>query len=351
MNNILPDRRFLFSYLLIWIIGTLVWFSVIHWNAGLGWQLSLADALISTSLLFFLLLTLWHVVRYSLKGRGKAGGSFVNSFMASLVLLAIWFFLSAFVLERLFPDNVSYLGFLHRTTAVRILGGFFLSVIINLGFIVLHLTAETKEAAVRELNLQNLVQRTELQALKNQLNPHFIYNSLNAISSLTITSPEKAREMIIKLSDFLRFALKQDATQSVTLGRELEAIRLYLQIEQIRFGDRLQVHFNTEENHLQEPLPVMILQPLFENAIKHGVQSGDGHGIITFASRVSGNDLVLTMTNPYDHRFHRFRSEGVGLENIRNRLRVIYGNGQLLQVHTNDNRFTAILTLPTKKKK
>jgi two-component system, LytTR family, sensor kinase len=293
---------------------------------------------------------LWHVVRYSHQGRGKVGSSFVNSFMASLVLLVCWFFLSIFVLERIFPDNGSYLDFLHRTTAVRILGGFFISAIINLGFIVLHLTAETKEAALRELNLQNLVQKTELQALKNQLNPHFIYNSLNAISSLTITSPDKAREMIIKLSDFLRFALKQDATQFVTLGRELEAIQLYLQIEQIRFGDRLKVHFNNEESHLHYTLPVMMLQPLFENAIKHGIQSGDAHGIITFASSVSGHDLVLTLTNPYDHRFHRFRSEGVGLENIRNRLRVIYGNGQLLQVHANDNRFTAMLTLPTKMK-
>lgn len=351
MNNILPDRRFLFSYLLIWIIGTLVWFSVIHWNAGLGWQPSLADALISNSLLFFLLLTLWHVVRYSHKGRGKAGGSFVNSFIASLILLAIWFFLSAFVLERIFTGHDTYLIFLRKTSVVRILGGFFISVIINLGFIVLQLTTETREAAVRELNLQNLVQKTELQALKNQLNPHFIYNSLNAISSLTITSPDKARDMIIKLSDFLRFALKQDATQFITLGRELEAIRLYLQIEQVRFGDRLQVLFNTEECHLQESLPVMLLQPLFENAIKHGIQAGDAQGIITFASKVSGNDLVLSLSNPYDHRFHRFRSEGVGLENIRNRLRVIYGNGQLLQVQAKDDRFVAMLTLPTKKKK
>jgi len=350
MKYIFQERSFFHLYLITWAITSAIQFLVHNFYFKLGWIASVTDTLVSNVILFFLLLALVHVVRYSFISKGKIKFSVFNLSIASIILLITWFFFSIEVLRRMLADNPDYLYFIKDTLIFRASTGILIAMVLNLGIINIHLIRETREAASRELKLRNLVQQTELQALKNQLNPHFIYNSLNAISSLTITAPDKAREMIIKLSDFLRFALKQDATQLIPLRSELQAIQLYLQIEKIRFGDKLQIRIDTEEHHHDNLIPVMILQPLFENAIKHGGCLAGNVGEILFETLLKENDLIMTISNPYDNRLRRFRSEGVGLENIRNRLRVIYGNGQLLQLRTTEERFFAMLTLPAVKK-
>ncbi|HSV87120.1 MAG TPA: histidine kinase, partial [Bacteroidales bacterium] len=147
-----------------------------------------------------------------------------------------------------------------------------------------------------------------------------------------------------------RYALKQDAMQLTSLQNELENVQLYLNIERVRFGDRLQTCFEeVEETMLNLEVPVMILQPLFENSIKHGVQNTPGNVKIVFtAEENSDNSVTYSVSNTYDSNLARFKAEGVGLSNIRNRLRLIYGNGKLLTINAGQTTFTASLTFPKK---
>jgi LytS/YehU family sensor histidine kinase len=155
--------------------------------------------------------------------------------------------------------------------------------------------------------------------------------------------------MVIRLSDFLRYALKQDALQMTSLEKELENIEAYLAIEKIRFGPKLEFSFTYDPALKNIAVPVMILQPLFENAVKHGVQNNPEPTQLIFKAFSSGSEVKMSIENVYDGQFTRFRSEGVGIENVRNRLRILFGNGNLLSVKAQSGVFTASLTLPTNK--
>ncbi len=347
-NFLLADRRIISFYLVLFGLFTILHFLVMYIQGGFETLIILVDALVSQVLLFMMLLSLWYVIRFSGAHSATSLRQFSGSFFALLFLVLIWVFASRKLLESLFAANEAYKAFLGDTMIIRAVFGLGMGIIVHFFFYNYHLIRVTREAVKREHQLKNLVQQTELQALKNQLNPHFIYNSLNTISSLTTTAPDKAREMVIRLSDFLRYALKQDTMQLTTLKNEIASIKLYLEIEAVRFGEKLHPEFYFQDQDLDQELPVMILQPLFENAIKHGVQESDQPVSIIFETFRRDNNLVLSITNAYDPRYSSFRGEGVGLENIRNRLRLIDGNGNLLQVKTENKTFNASLTIPVK---
>ena len=345
MHNLLwPGKRVLAYYIIFWFFCTLVHFAVLHRYFELGLQVSLADALLTNLSLFALLLPLWFVARFQKKGKKWPLQGLFNAFGAGALLLIAWYIGLVTLLESLVHQQET--SFFQDSLLFRALFGVLIAFVVYSSFLAFHMLKETREAGKRESELLNLVQRTELQALKNQLNPHFIYNGLNAISSLTVSDPEKAREMVNRLSDFLRYALKQDALHLTTLEKELQAIRQYLEIEEVRFGNRLIYGFNLEEHHKKLSLPGLILQPLFENAVKHGLQQTSEMVHIGFEARDLDHETILEVRNRFDPTFGRFKGEGVGLENVRNRLRVHYGNGRLLRVEAREGMFTASLRLP-----
>ena len=345
---ILNDRRFLAYYLGLWLITTAGLFLVLQRATDWGWQVIVTDSLCSTLSFFILILALWYVVRFAGGYSVKSPEKLLTSLFAALFLLGVWVYFSITLTSLFTSFEEGYEAFIRDSLWVRALAGYMLAVIINLLFYNFYLIRYSRDAMDRENQLKELVQRTELQALKNQLNPHFIYNSLNSISSLTLTAPDKARDMVIRLSDFLRYALKQDAMQMASLEKELENIESYLQIEKVRFGEKLKYSLEVDPGFKNLGLPVMILQPLFENAVKHGVQKSAGPVEIFFDVEKQGDDFKLKVSNAYDQQFARFRSEGIGLENIRNRLRLIYGNGNLLSIMAGEGVFTASLILPGK---
>lgn len=343
---ILNDKRFLAYYIGLWLITTTGLFLVLDRTTEFVSDAILIDSIFSPLLFFIILLALWYVVRFSGGYSAEAPDKLFGTLLASMVLLAVWAYFSTLVVETLTRFESGYAHFLKDILWVRVLSGFLFAFIVNLLFYNFFLIRYSREARGRENELKDLVQRTELQALKNQLNPHFIYNSLNSISSLTLTAPEKAREMVIRLSDFLRYALKQDAMQMTSLKKELENIESYLQIEKVRFGDRLKYCLDIDPESSGQAIPVMLLQPLFENAVKHGVQNSTEPVEIILELEKTPGEIKLKVSNTFDGQFARFRSEGVGLENIRNRLRLIYGNGNLLSVKADAGLFTASLSLP-----
>jgi len=197
-----------------------------------------------------------------------------------------------------------------------------------------------------EANLKALIWQAEVKSLKNQINPHFLFNSLNSISSLTVTSPEKARKMIVKLSDLMRYSLKANPDNKTNIEAELQNIERYLDIEKIRFGDKLiyQPEIKTEcKNKL---LPGMILQPLIENTIKHGVYESTGKININLNCDFINNHLIIQITNNFDNEAVKNKGTGIGLTNIRQRLNLIYKRNDLMETTIEDGLYKVKLIIP-----
>jgi len=192
-----------------------------------------------------------------------------------------------------------------------------------------------------------LLAKTEIQLLQSQINPHFLFNSLNSVSSLTVTDPLKAREMIVKLSDFMRYSLSSRNDQPVTLQNEMESLRLYLQIEKVRFGDRLMIEEDISPECLPALLPGMLLQPLYENAVKHGVYESTEEVIIKTTARKKNDFVIITVANNVDTESVVTRKgAGIGLKNVRSRLELFYGEKADITVSRTDESFTVVVSFP-----
>jgi len=345
-RNLVFNKTFLRNYLVFALVVSLILFLMMHFRYNIPALLALADVFISVIVLCAMLLSLYFVVKFARTDSLTSLTSIRNSIFAGLLIVTAWLFLTRFILANLFYSYPLYQDFLYDSQALRFVAGLFAAGMVYLSFFLIIYQQSVKEALQRESELRELIQKTELQALKNQLNPHFIYNSLNSISSLTVYSPEKAREMLGLLSDFLRIALRQDAMQMNSLADEIKNIGLYLQIEKVRFEDKLNWEFDIKKEHLNTEVPVMILQPLFENAVKHGVQQCPEPIPVKLSTQLNNNMLEIQVENAFDTGFQRFKGEGVGLENIRNRLRLIYGRTDLLLAEVYRETFRAIVKIP-----
>lgn len=211
----------------------------------------------------------------------------------------------------------------------------------------------SQQARAREqqaLYLETRLAKSRLQALQMQLNPHFLFNTLNSIASLVHENPKAADEMITSLSEFLRLTLKTSDRSEVPLREEMNFLDHYLAIEQIRFGDRLCVEKQIEPALLGAQVPVLLLQPLVENAIKHGIEKKLGPGVITITARRNNVSLQLEVRDNgrgLQSATHGAIAEGVGLSNIRARLRELAGDAATLQISSPaEGGFVAEIRLP-----
>jgi two-component sensor histidine kinase len=180
---------------------------------------------------------------------------------------------------------------------------------------------KAREAERRALESQVLARDAELRALRAQLHPHFLFNSLNSINALVGSDPEGARRMCERLGDFLRQTLALAARDTVALSDEVRLLERYLAIEQVRFGERLASAIRVEDAAARAAVPPLLLQPLVENAVKHGISERVEGGRIEIEAVARDGQLVITVSNPYDEDATPRRGEGVGLENVRRRLR------------------------------
>ena len=201
----------------------------------------------------------------------------------------------------------------------------------------------------RQLGLEKSLAQAKLQALQMQLNPHFLFNSLHSISSLMHKDVEAADRMIARLSDLLRAALDNTGHQEVTLRQELEFLERYLEIEQTRFGERLNVKWDIAPDTLEARVPNLVLQPLVvENAIRHGIEPHARRGLIELrAQRMDGTLTLEVSDNGAGLRDHEPAEEGVGLSNTRARLRELYGQEHRFELRGGrEGGLLARLTIP-----
>jgi LytS/YehU family sensor histidine kinase len=198
---------------------------------------------------------------------------------------------------------------------------------------------EAKEAMV-------FARDAEIKALKAQINPHFLFNSLNSISALATVDGARARDMCIRLSEFLRSTLSLGEKEMIPLSEELALARTYLGVEQIRFGARLKVEEQLDARCGRCQIPPLLIQPLVENAIKHGIAGLVEGGTIRLEASCENGWLRVRVRNEFDADAPTPRKSGLGLTNVRNRLRARYETQARLDTELKDNYFLAELTLP-----
>jgi LytS/YehU family sensor histidine kinase len=204
----------------------------------------------------------------------------------------------------------------------------------------------SRTAERNALELQVLARDAELKALRAQIDPHFLFNSLNSISALTTRDPVLAREMTLRLADFLRLSLKYGALDFVTLEEELDIGMKFLEIEKVRFEGRLADQVSVEPAARSCLIPPLVLQPLIENAVNHGIACVLEGGTIDINARCIGNSLLITIENPYDGSPGTKKKPGIGMENVRQRLLRLYGSDARLDVSIEQSRFAVTLQFP-----
>jgi hypothetical protein len=310
------------------------------------WADALAFAVPAALLYGFVVLSSWWVCRSNPLTRGAQ--SITAQLAASLQASAVWTAASAVLavlLSRgahLGPDRP---GILRDLAALFVIGVpvYLLSSVVH--YMLLALEA-SHAAERRALESQVGAREAELRALRAQLNPHFLFNSLNSINALVGTDPGSARRMCERLGDFLRRTLALGAREAVSLSEELALVDRYLDIEQVRFGDRLRVERAVDPSTLDCQVPPLLLQPLVENAIKHGVQDAVEGGAVRLEAWREGSLLVLTVENPLDAEAPARSGEGVGLENVRRRLAALGSREARLVAGRIEGRFRVTLELP-----
>jgi len=217
---------------------------------------------------------------------------------------------------------------------------------------------KSRAEKVRRLQAEKHAVDARMKMLRYQLNPHFLFNTLNAINALVVTKElDQAREMVDKLSQFLRYALKEEKRGWVDLASEIEALELYLMIEKVRFGDRLKIAYDIQPEALQYEVPSLLLQPLVENAIKHAINIKEEGGTIRISAAVTDNRLSLSVaddgpgiTSLEDGEItpDALKFSGVGVKNILDRLENLYGNTASLIMKNHKNCGLEVkLALPT----
>jgi two-component system sensor histidine kinase AlgZ len=205
----------------------------------------------------------------------------------------------------------------------------------------------SRQAQERALEFSLRARDAELSALKAQINPHFLYNSLNSISALTSIDPARAREMCILLADFLRMTLGMGEKPLIPLQEELDLLERYCAIERVRFGTRLKVEQNIQEEAKRCLLPPLLLQPLFENAVVHGIAQMEEGGWVKLNTERNGERIFITVENSWDPEAVSARKKnGVGLKNVQRRLEARYGKEALTEVNTEEHVFRVSLSLP-----
>jgi hypothetical protein len=325
MHPILARGRRLALYLGLWLlVGGLL--GVLLAGRGLGWNSAAIVALPLASTYAFICLSAWYVARSMPLGttdtvRVLATGLTAAGLSSAGWLLVARLWIAVLVQRQWLPESARAAGH-----ASLIFGFGVLLYLLSIAVSYLLATfEETREAERRALRVQVLAREAELRSLRAQIDPHFLFNSLHSISALTTADPQAARRMCLLLADFLRESLALEGEQRITVARELKLAERFLAIERLRFGDRLDVDIVVEPGAEGCLVPPLLIQPIVENAVTHGVRHMLERGTIRIAASRTRSRLSILVENPCDPDRPRGTGSGVGLANVRSRLTALHG--------------------------
>jgi hypothetical protein len=351
MHPILDERRRLVLYLLAWLLVGLglalllrIWLAI-PWQAALLYGLPLAIVAAPMSL------SAWYLCRAMPLARTPPLRIILTAAVVALVTASIWAAAGHSWGRMLAPVGFS-LGATPTAALVSMLVGlgslgYLLSLTVH--YLLLGYEASA-EASRRILQSQIAARDAELRALRAQVDPHFLFNALNSVAGLIAPDPARARLMCQMLGDFLRDSLSLGRAARIPLGREVALAEQYLQIEQVRFGPRLVVRSRLGPEATDVPVPPLLLQPLVENAVRHGISTVVEGGTIEIAASRAESVAVITVSNPRDLDGVR-RGSGFGLDIVRRRLAAAFGDRSALAIEAAADAYRVTLTLPIEEAK
>ena len=347
MHPLLTRGRF-GLYLLAWIPLAGILTYLLTAGGRLKWIESATLVLPLCIVYAFICLSAWYSVKSTSLEASSLSRLSLTHILAAAFISFLWvqlarllaYFLSG---AALFP-NLSA----HVSAQLPILfGAGFLFYLLAVSFHYVILSLETsREAEARAMEIGVLARDAKLKALKAQVNPHFLFNSLNSISALTSIDPARAREMCILLADFLRLTLGLGEKSSVPLVEELSLLERFLAIEKVRFGARLKMEEDIQEDCKKLLVPALLLQPLVENAVVHGIANLPDGGTVRLASHCQNGTLFILVENSFDPESTPAHRNGLGILNVRRRLEARYGSLASVHVISEEERFRVELTLP-----
>lgn len=333
------------QFMIPFSIGWFVWISVHQlalYYMGVGWFTALTDSIISNSLLIFIALLLFTIFRFYL----PRSHGILNIFIWIVLLTVAWFFTCHQLLIRFLPDK-QYTDMLSASWPLRAAVGFLVNSVMSVIAYAYFNWQEQTAAEKQKAEALQLSKEAELFKLREQLQPHFLFNALNSINALITVAPVQARTMVHQLSDFLRHTLRKEQEALIPLSDELQTLELYLEIEKVRFGNRLSAAVHTSETCNVAQLPPLLLQPLVENAIKFGLYDTTDDILIELTANCIHNDLIITIQNPFDATTSLpQKGTGFGLSSVQRRLFLLYNRSDLLKTEVNGNIFKTTVCIP-----
>jgi two-component system, LytTR family, sensor histidine kinase AlgZ len=348
MHPILADREALVLYLFVFLLIGLALAAIIAVTGNVTWGASLVFCIPMTLLCGLMSLSSWYVCRSLPLKSTSILRIFGVLFVSAIVSAGLWVLIGeAFSsllssLPFFAPMAASYQSQLILFSSVG-LGLYLLSVAVHYLMITFE---QTQDAERRTLELKILAQTAELRALQSQVNPHFLFNSLNSISALVTKDPAAARSMTQLLADFLRQSLKFGTVDSIPLLEEIALCKRFLDIEQVRYGARLRFEQHIADESRTLAVPPLLLQPLIENAIVHGISHLVEGGTIVVNAETHGEKLFVSVQNPCDPDRPKTKGNRMGLENVRKRLLTLSSTDARLDVNERNGIFMANLVLP-----
>lgn len=345
-HPVLNNRVRLIVWWLVWLFLGLGQSVLFYFAYGSFQEISIPDIILSLTIYSGIALALWYPFKFFNSTNTKTPVLISNLVLSGALTVGLWIIITRYLMMLILQGNNNYEAYWAATFPYRVGTGVFIYGLIILTYYLFVSLSNLAEKKAREARLESLVKETELKMLRSQINPHFLFNSLNSISSLTITDPEKARDMVVKLSEFMRYALSRKDEQPVSLQSELENLRLYLDIEKVRFGDKLTTVENIENDCLSFKIPVMLLQPLYENAVKHGVYESTESVRIMTQAKIANGYIEIIISNNYDPSPSLRKGTGTGLLNVNRRLELFYGNKASIKTSKENGIYTVTLYMP-----
>jgi two-component system sensor histidine kinase AlgZ len=347
MHPILERPGRLAAYVAIWLPLGVLLAALLALQGVLGWVESLVVAVPLAVSYGFLCLSAWYVTGGAPVDRVGAARVALTAVAGSFLSSAVWL-----LIARGWLGAVASFGrwgdvsASFRSAAPTFFAFGFLLYLLAMALSYLAAAfAVSRDAERRGLELQVLAREAELRALRAQIDPHFLFNSLQSISALTTVDPPAARRMCLLLADFLRETLALGARKRIPLSSELTLARRFLAVEQVRFGDRLKVDIAAGDAGDCE-VPPLLLQPLVENAVTHGVAHLVEGGAVRIRAERRVASLAITVDNPCDADRPPGRGTGLGLRNVRERLETLYGHDALLRTDDTGGRFVVRVEIP-----
>lgn len=321
----------------IWIVAI----TYLLYLYGIPLSKGIVDSIISTFLIIGGWLLLENVFRFYSPKKSNFWMVLVLPLVIGILITLLINMLLSFLIE-----NTSYHIFLQKACAIRAAMIFILLTAFSFIAVIYNRLEDQLKTREREEVALKMSREAELYHLRSQLQPHFLFNSLNSINALMVSRPEKAREMVFQLSDFLRGTIRKGAEQWVDFSEELHNLKLYLEIEKVRFGHRLQIKVNSLPETEGFQLPALLLQPLVENAVKFGLYGMVGEVTISIEAVSKRGSLHVVICNPYDTEDTQAHGSGYGLDAVKRRLYLLYGRHDLVYTDKQENVFRVILTIP-----